>query len=218
LLALFCGGCATAQQKAEKAAQKQEAKTREENSRLVEERRMRKMRNGDAGSMRGAEILVADENKSFDPSRSAVGGRTFNLSSTAQTKSFWGSKKAATGSYRTSDFYGSKAAWAGDMKFNTKQATTGSYATRNASVKTAQTNTAWDASKTAAVRGLPDGNREYRGPESKKLRDPVDPASVTDWRKGGGETVVNTGSSVEKYSTMKQLTIDDIRDLLNKNK
>jgi hypothetical protein len=217
LLALLGGGCATPQQKAAKAQEKLESKEKADNSRLVEQRRMMEIENGRAGSQRGAEVMILDKYKSFDPSRSAVGGRTYTLS-TAQTKTFSGSKNAAVSPYRTGDFYGSKSAWSGERKFNTKQAATGSYATRQAQVKTASTNTAWDAGKTAAVRDLPDGQREYLGPESKKLRNAVDPASMADWRSGGGETVVNTGKSVEKYSTMKQLTVDDIRDLLNKNK
>lgn len=216
LLALFGAGCSSPQKKAEKLAQKQEAQAKLENSRVVEERRQRIIDGRQVASKRGAEIAVYDPKKTFDPSRSAVGGRTYNAGK-AQTKSFYADKQARVGDYRTGDFYGSKTAWAGDMKFGTKQAATKDYATKDAPTKTAPTGPASDAGKTAASRGLSDGQREYLGPESKKLRTPVDPATMGDWR-NTRETVSDSGGSIEKYSTMKTLTIDDIRELLNKNK
>ena len=66
-------------------------------------------------------------------------------------------------------------------------------------------------------RSLHDGRREYLGPESKKLRQSIDPVTMADWR-NGGESMVNSGTSMEKYSHLKQLSIEDIRELLNKNK
>ena len=41
---------------------------------------------------------------------------------------------------------------------------------------------------------------------------------MSDWRGGGREQVTDTGSSMEKFSTLKPLSIEDIRELLNKNK
>ncbi len=216
LLALFCAGCSTPMERFNKKLSKQEAGERKENSRRVERNRMLAAESGEAGSKRGAEILVLDKFKAFDPSRSAVGGRTYDAGK-ARTKDFQYQQKATADSYRTRDFRGSKNAATGDIKFATKDAATKGYATKDAATKNAPTKEAWDAGKTAATRGLHDGKREYLGPESTKLRQSVDPVTLGDWR-SGGETVTNTGSSVEKYSTMKSLSIDDIRELLNKNK
>ncbi len=216
LLALLGTGCSTPQKKAEKQAREQEAQVQTESSRLVEERRQRLLDGRQVSSKRGAEIAVYDPNKTFDPSRSAVGGRTYNVGK-AKTKDFQYAQKATANSFRTRGFYGSKTAWAGDMKFATKNAASKDFATKEAPTKSAYTKQARDADKTAASRELADGKREYLGPESKKLRTPVDPATMGDWR-NTKETVTDTGGSVEKYSTMKTLTIDDIRELLNKNK
>ena len=216
LLALLGAGCSTPMERFNKKLAKQESGERVESSRKLEQTRMLKVESGEAGSARGAEIMAADKYKVFDPSRSAVGGRTYDAGK-AQTKDFYHGKTAAAGSYRTRDFSAEKTAWAGDLKFGTKQAPTKDYATKEAPTKTAATEEASDAGKTAASRGLPDGKREYLGPESKKLRTPVDPATMGDWR-NTRETVSDSGGSIEKYSTMKTLTIDDIRELLNKNK
>jgi hypothetical protein len=219
LLALASAGCATSQQKAEKAAAKQETQRKLENSRTVEERRMHALDGtGFSGTKRWAEVAVVDPDKTFDPSRSAVGGRTYD-SGKAQTKQFYYGQKDLATTYRAKDYSGSKTAWAGDMKFGTKTAGANTYGTKTAATKTASTNTAWDAGKSAPVKDLSDGKRPYLGPESKKARQNIDPATMADWRTGGsGETMVDTGKTVEKYSTMKQLTIEDIRELLNKNK
>ena len=223
LLALLCAGCAsTPMERFNKKLAKQEGSEREENSRRVEQRRVSAAENGDAGSKRGAEILIIDKYKAYDPSRSSVGGRTYDTGK-ARVKDFYYDQKAHPGSYGTRDFYGSKKNWSGDLKFAARDANThGRYAipnaTKAADTKTAATKEAWDAAKTAPTRGLYDGKREYLGPESAKLRTPIDPASQGDWRSAGRESVANSGTSVEKYSTMKPLSIEDIRELLNKNK
>ncbi len=218
LLALLCAGCAFHK----KSAQQIEQENKIENSRTTEQRRAMAAENGEATSKRGAEIVVWDPNKSFDPTRSSVGGRTYDTGN-ARVKDFYYDQKAHPGSYGTRDFYGSKKDWLGDLKYAARDANThGRYtipnATKTADTKTAATKEAWDSGKTAATHGLHDGQREYLGPESKKLRTPVDPASQGDWRNAGRESVVNSGTSVEKYTTLKQLTIEDIRELLNKNK
>lgn len=213
-LTLLAAGCATPQQKAEK----QESARRTENSRAVEERRLRMVDGRDVASKRGAEIAVFDPDKVYDPSRSSVGGRTYDAGK-ARVKDFYYEQKASPGTYGTRDFYGTKKAWSGEMKFTSRDANTrGEYTTKDAITKTAQTKEAWDAGKTAATRDLHDGRREYLGPESKKLRQSIDPATMGDWRNAGRESVVNSGTAVEKYSTLKSLTIEDIRELLNKNK
>ena len=223
VLALLYVGCAsTPMERFNKKLAKQEGPEREENSRLLEQRRVSAVENGQVGSKRGAEIFAADKYKTFDPTRNSVGGRTYDTGN-ARVKDFYYDQKAHPGSYAARDFYGAKKDWSGDLKYAARDANTrGKYdipnATKAADTKTAATKESWDAGKTAATKGLHDGQREYLGPESKKLRTPVDPATMADWRNGGRETVVNSGTSVEKYTTLKQLTIEDIRELLNKNK
>ena len=214
LLILLFAGCASS----EKRLAAQEARLVEENSRLMEQRRMRTVTGTDIASARGAEIVVFDPNKSFDPSRHAVGGRTYETGS-ARTKAFQFTQKANPRTFETRDFSGAKTAGAGRMLFATKAANTRDpYATKTAATKTAATKESPDAGRTAAVHDLHDGQREFLGKESGKLRQAADPVKMADWRNGGRETVTNSGSSVEKYSTMKQLTIEDIRELLNKSK
>ena len=217
LLALLCAGCAFGK----KSAQQIEAQEKKANSRVLEQRRVLAIENGEVPSQRGAELLVLDKYKAFDPSRSSVGGRTYDTSR-ARVKDFYYEQKARPGAYGTRDFYGSKAAAAADKDFATRNASTqGRYAIPNAGktagTKTAPIKEAWDAGKTAATRDLHDGDREYRGPERAKLGQSIDPTKMGDWR-NGGESVVHTGNSVEKFSTLKPLTVEDIRELLNKNK
>ena len=223
LLALLCAGCSTPMERFKKKQAKQERAAKDENSRTVETQRMNVLSgSGASGTKRWAEIAVIDPDKSFDPTRSSVGGRTYDTGN-ARVKDFYYDQKAHPGSYGTRDFYGSKKNWAGDMKFAARDANThGKYAIPNADKtadsKAAPIKEAWDAGKTAATRGLHDGQREYRGPERAKLGQSIDPMTMADWRHGAQESVVNSGTSVEKYSTMKQLSIEDIRELLNKNK
>lgn len=216
-LALLGAGCSTPMERFNKKLAKQEGSERAENSRTVEQRRMMEAESGQAGSQRGAEILVPNKYKEFDPSRNAVGGRSYNAGQ-AHTKSFLFAQKAKPESYRAGDFYGSKKAWGGNRLFGAKDANIpGPFGAKIADTRTAATKEAWDAGRSAPTRALTDGKREYLGPESKKLRQTIDPVTMADWR-NTGESVMSTGSSVEKYSTMKSLTIEDIRELLNKNK
>ena len=213
LLILLFAGCASA----EKRLAQQEAKLVQENSRVVEQRRMQTVTGTDIASARGAEIVVYDPHKGFDPSRHAVGGRTYATGS-AQTKAFQFTQKASPRSFETRDFAGAKPASAGRMLFATKAARTGDpYATKTAATKTAATKESPDANKTSPVYDLHDGQRDFLGKERGKLRQAVDPVTMGDWRKTG-QTASSGGTSVEKYSTMKQLTIEDIRELLNKSK
>lgn len=218
LLVLLGAGCASA----EKRAARQEAKFLEGNSRMAEQRRLTAVARGDAGSARGAEILVFDPNKAYDPSRSAVGSRTYNAGS-ARTKEFYLNQRTNPGTFLTRDFYGAKSAAAGDRKFATRAANTRGqseipYANKVAETKTAPTKEAWDAGKTAETKNLRDGRREFLGRESRRVGQSVDPASMADWRGGGSERVTNAAGSMEKFSTLKPLSIEDIRELLNKNK
>ena len=218
--ALAVGGCATPAQKAAKAIAKQEREQNQQNSRAVEERRMRALDYGDAASKRGAEVLVVDPTKTFDPTRSGVGTARTVSTGGARTKEFNFDQKARPGNFLTRAFSASKPNAFAERKFVTSEAGTRKYNAGEApdSTKSAATRKLWDGSKVAATRDSSDATKPFLGPESSKLRKAVDPKTMADWRSGGAEAVSYTDHSVERASTFKPLTIDDVRDLLNKNK
>jgi hypothetical protein len=199
---------------------KQEQNILRENSRTTEERRMRAINYGDAGSERGAQVLVYDPNKKFDPSRSDIGAaRPFGTGG-ARVKEFNYDQKARPKSFLTRAF-GAKSDAAAETKFATREADTrgkGNLAGDAAiAQKTAATKDLSDGNKVAATQSLSDGSRVFLGPERQKLRNGVDPKTLADWRTG--ETVLYNGDgSVDRIGNLKKLSIDDIRELLNKNK
>lgn len=217
LLALNCGGCALwPKKKAPDIAAM-------ENSRTTEQRRMRALDNGDVASERGAQILIPSVDKQFDPTRSGVGvARTFGTGG-AKTKEFNFDQKVRTEGFLTRNFGGSKANAAAERKFATNAANSGGkYAIPNVDKdvgnKSATTKALWDGEKVAATQDLRDGKRQFLGPESKKLGKSISSTELADWRKGGSESVSYNGGSVDRIGTLKQLSIEDVRELLNKNK
>ena len=184
---------------------------------------MRAINYGDVKSQRGAQILVYDPNKKFDPSRSEIGTTRAVGTGATRTKDFQYAQKARTGNFLTRAFGGSKANAAASKDFATKEALSrGKYeipnAEKGAESKIATTKSLWDGDKVAATRDLHDGNRLFLGPESKKLGTSMDPKTMADWRSGGNETVSYANGTVERIGNLKQLSIDDVRELLNKNK
>jgi hypothetical protein len=166
-------------------------------------------------------IEKPDENLTFDVSRaSSFTGRS-SRTSTAKTKGFFLTRMFAAKKYDAATFGGTKIARQGEMKFATRQANTkGRFAIADkvAETKTMRVKDARESGKSMPVRDLPDGKREYLGPESKKLRKAVDPETMADWRRSGGESVAHTGTTIERMSSFRELkTIDDVRELLNKN-
>jgi len=218
--ALAVGGCASPAKQAAKAMAKQEREQQQQSSRAVEERRMHALDYGDVASKRGAEVLVVDPTKTFDPTRSGVGTARSVATGGARTKEFNFDQKARPGNFLTRAFSGSKSNTAAERSFVTGEAGTRSYNTGEApdSTKSAATRKLWDGSKIAATRNSSDSTKPFLGPESSKLRNAVDPKTMADWRSSGVEAVSYTEHTVERSSTFKPLTIEDVRDLLNKNK
>jgi len=220
-LALMCSGCALWPKK------KPQDTAAVGNSRSLEQHRMNAISNVHgawaASSERGAEILVYDPNKSFDPSRSGVGtARTFGTGG-ARTKEFNFDQKVRAESFATRNFSGSKANAAAERQYATGAANSaGKYAIPNVDKdvgnKTATTKALWDGEKVAATQDLRDGKRQFLGSESKKLGKSIDPKDLADWRKGANESVIYHGGSVDRIGTLKPLSIEDVRELLNKNK
>ena len=220
--ALALVGCATPQ---EKLARQQKKAARQEaaaNTRATEQRRMLAIENGEVNSGRGAEIYMPDKTKVFDPSHATASAAHSYGTSQAHTKDFNTDRNIRLDTYQTRDFYGSKPNQAGQRTYATGEAATkGKYlltdATKKAGTKTAATKEAWDANKVAPTHALADGSRLYLGPERKKLNQQIDAKELANWR-NGGESVIYTDGAIEKVSNVKQLSIDDIRELLNKSK
>ena len=221
LLILALAGCATSGQKAARAGKKLERQMVEENTRSTEMRRMSRIENGEVNSARGAAIVEYDPNKSYDAMAHATAAARSYGTKNASTKDYYTDRNLRIDSYQTRDFYDSKANSAAQRKFATTEANTkGKYAIPNASkaaaTKTASTKTSSEATKLAATRDLPDGGREYLGPERKKLGTSYSAKDLANWR--NGESVDYSNGAIEKTGSFKPLTVDDIRDLLNKSK
>lgn len=162
----------------------------------------------------------------FDTRQGAVGnGRSFTAGA-AHTKDFQFSQRFAPAKYETTE-YATKKSWFGNFRFGSKPAdlrtksdipnADTAAALKSAPTKSAATKDAREGTKTMAVRDLPDGDRDYLGPERQKLNNAVDPKTLADWRKSG-EVVVDAGTYVERVTGLKQLSVDDVREILNKNK
>ena len=173
-------------------------------------------------SQRGAQILVYDPNKTFNPGSSGVGaGRTYGTGN-AQAKEFNFDQKTTTGNFLTRAFWKGKPDASGGKTFATGEVDThGKYTIAKDATdtgKTAATKSLSDGSKVAATQQAQDATRRYLGPEAQKQGTAVDPKSLADWRSGGGETVTYQGGYVERVGNLKSLSLDDVRDLLNKSK
>lgn len=167
---------------------------------------MRAVDRGDTLSKRGAEILVPDPTRTFDPTRSTGAGlRSYNAGA-AQTKTFYSDRKTTLRPFGTRDFYGSKVASASERSFTTKDArSTGNYeipnATRAAETKTMPTGAVHDAGKTASADGFAPGSRTFLGKERDRLNNEVQWDSRAGWN-----------------GSLQPMTIEDVRNLLNKNR
>ena len=202
---------------------KKEQELLKKNSRYTEERRMRAMTHGEVASQRGAEILVVDPYKPFDASRSGIGTVRPYGTGGAQVGNFNFQQKAQAGSYHTRNYAGSKANSVAERAYDAGEANTkGKYqipnADQEAEKRAAETRELRDGTKVAATQDLRDGKRSFLGPESKKLSKAIDPKTMGDWRNAGRESVTYSDTSVERIGTLKQLSIEDVRELLNKNK
>ena len=189
---------------------------------------------GDAGSERGAELLVVDKYKAFNLGAAVTGSSRSYKTGSAQMKDFNFEQKVTTKSYNSRGFWGAKQSAFSDQRFATRAArTTGNYeipnATKKADTKTAAVKEAREANMAMAVRTLPDGSRQYLGKEKKKMETPVDPKEAANWR--GASAMVTTPGEIgpssgrrryitptEQYGQMKEISIEELRELLNKNK
>ena len=203
LLATMLGGCAS-----KKVDQQYDAATA--NTRAVEQMRMREVTRGEVTSVRGAEILVADPTKEFNPSTARFGRPASVGTKSASSNEFYFVDKTRTKDFATRDFT-TKGAWMGDLKYGTKEARTKEswFSKKTARTKSFDTKEARDASKTAATRALPGGDRAFL----------VQGRRQADLDTNGRDKMPfgTTDMGPSWSGELKTLTIDDVKGLLNKN-
>jgi hypothetical protein len=147
-----------------------------------------------------------DQNRTFDLKQLSPFGRagdTFRTKA-ASSDSFYFQQKFQPKSANTKEFK-TDSFWAGNFMFSTKEAATKSYETREAATKTAPTRTARDTDKTASTRPFVPGEKEAR----------IRGRSQDEFDRDG------PSSKVQRQSwsgDLRPLTVEDVRDILNKSK
>jgi hypothetical protein len=203
LLATMLGGCAS-----KKVDQQYDPATA--NTRATEQMRMRAVTGGEVASERGAQVLVADPNKEFNPSAARFGRPASVGAKAAHVNEFQFVDRVRTKDFGTRD-YTTKGAWMGDLKFGTKEARTKEswFAKKSARTKTFDTKEARDASKSATTRALPGGDRSFLGQGRRQA----------DLDSTGREKIPfgTTDMGPSWTGDLKTLTIEDVKGLLNKN-
>jgi hypothetical protein len=124
----------------------------------------------------------------------------------ARTDGFYFQQKYQPKGYDAREFK-SKGWWGGDFKFSTKGAATkGKYEVPNAGNAVATSSSAVkdarESTKMMTTRDLPDGSRPYLGKEAQKMGKPLDPT--------------NLPKITNEMHELK--TIEDVKELLNKNR
>jgi hypothetical protein len=139
----------------------------------------------------------------------------------ANTNSFYFQQKFQPKGYQTESFE-TKSSRYTDFKFATKDARTKSFETKSAPVKTAPVKDAREGSKTAATSEFSEANRTsgFKG-RNQALFDKEGPAAQAKIGPGFGGSRFSIPGGPESASwagDLKQLTVEDIREILNKNK
>ena len=181
------------------------------NTRAMEQARMNEIERGEVNSMRGAEVLVIDPTKTFNPSvmRSA-GGRELGMP-TARTGEFHFEDRVRTKSFAARGF-ATKEAWMNGATYETKEAPvkTSWFARLTAPTKSYATKETTEGQKTVAVRALPEGDRAFIGKGRRQADyDAKGPKAQAFGSVDGGQSYAGDLREIK--------TIEDIRSLLNKN-
>lgn len=139
-------------------------------------------------------------------------GSTFNGTRDANTSSFYFIDHVRTKNFIARTFYGSSDYWAGHFKFNADKANLNTRnvvvnATKQVETKTSATKADRDSNKESATRDYASGSREFRG--RGRSQDRLD--------KEGEKALMGT-VPLGLGGDLHQLTIDEVRQLLNKNK
>jgi hypothetical protein len=152
------------------------------------------------------QILHPDRALAYNPADHTVGTVGVYGTGPAKSKDFNLFQKFRPTAHSTQAYSETKTAWKGDVKFATTAATTdGKHEIHNLDrkkdLKTAATKEAPESAKTARTREERDAKLQYGGPDSKKMN-----------------TVVHQGEHVGWKGNLEPMTIDEVRDLLNKPK
>lgn len=143
----------------------------------------------------------------------------------AQSNSFYIHQKYNPKGYDTKSF-STKSSRYNDFKFATKSADTKTYETKAAPTKAASVKDAREATKSAPTREFADANRTsgFKG-RNQALFDKEGPAAQAKvgagWRTQVGDGRFSIPGGPENASwggNLKVLTVDDVREILNKNK
>lgn len=154
-------------------------------------------------------LMKPDMEKNFNMNQLSPFGRSKSdfQARDANTNSFYIHQKYTPKGYDNTKSFSTKNSQFKDFKFATKDARTKSYETKTAPmVKTAAVKDAPEADKSAATREFSQANRTsvFKG-RNQALFDKEGPAA---------QAKVGAGWSGD----LKQLSVEDIRDILNKNK
>ncbi len=172
---------------------------------------MNEIERGEVNSVRGAEVLVVDPTKTFNPSAMRSAGGRELVTPTARTSEFHFEDRVRAKSFASRDF-ATKGAWMSGTTYETKEAPvkTSWFARLTARTKSYAPKETTEGQKTVAVRALPDGDRSFIG----KGRRQAD--YDTKGPKAQAFGSVDGGQSYE--GDLREIkTIEDIRSLLNKN-
>ena len=156
---------------------------------------------------RAYEIDHPNLSKSFDLRLSSFGNRSYETSS-AKSRSFFFWQKTQPKEFQTREFAGTKTSWFAKLPFFTKSAETKgkydlAYQDKKVDTRAVPVGDSRYASKALPVRALPGGDRPYMGPEADRAAKPLPPTRPPDgWQ--GNLTEIKT--------------IEEVRELLNKNK
>lgn len=150
-----------------------------------------------------------DQNLVFHPKQGMVGGsnRSFQAEQ-FQGKGFYTDKKFSPGQFNAKTFGGAKDSVVTQRSFTTKGANAEAKyqvpnSDRSVTTKTSAVKAANGVDKSAATKEAMYADRKYLGPESKKLDRAIDPTKPLPGWAG---------------DRMEVLSLEQIRELLNKNK
>jgi len=154
-----------------------------------------------------SKILHPDRTLAYYSGDHRVGGvKSFGTNSKKSTDFNLIQKFHPSGYASEKGFSGAKSDWKGDVKFKTTSAKTegtrkGLDTSKKAATKTAATKEDWQSSKKSPTREDRYAKREFLGPQSKKVHDTTPDVKNTGWK-----------------GSLQPMTIDEVRDLLNKPK
>lgn len=148
----------------------------------------------------------ADPNKVYDLRGSSFGStRSYGVRESS-SKEFSFLQRFAAKTFNAKPFGSAKSASIGEVSFATKEVDAkrswNPFANKTATTKTMPVEAAREGSKTMPAGQFAKGQRTYRGPEADRMAKAINPDDK--W--------------VGRTTSLQPMTIEDVRELLNKNK